>query len=91
VVAVAVEPDERLQQRCGEGGGEGDQAYLAEVQMEGVAQQRINRGQQRLHRVVEKMAKADGQQNFENGFFAGVGAGAGVQRTYFGFRGHLQC
>jgi hypothetical protein len=43
MAAVAVKADYGLQRRCGEGGSEGNEANLAEIQMKGVAQERINR------------------------------------------------
>jgi hypothetical protein len=54
-LAVGVEAHDRLQQRCGQLKGEGDQADLAEVEIERAFQNRIDRREQRLDDVVEEV------------------------------------
>ncbi|MEY9189068.1 hypothetical protein ABH987_002696 [Bradyrhizobium ottawaense] len=56
---VGVMPDHRLQQRGRELKGERDHADLREVERVGVLQDRIHRGDQRLHGVVEEVREAD--------------------------------
>ena len=56
----------------------GDQPDLAEVEMVGSLEDRIDGGDDRLHHVVEQMAEADGGQDAEGGGFGVVGwAGEG--------------
>jgi hypothetical protein len=57
-------PDERLQQRRGELERERDHAYLRKVQRIGLLEDRIDRRDQRLHRVVEEMREADAGQHY---------------------------
>ena len=64
---VGIQPDDRLQQRRGELEREGDQADLAEVQMEARLEHGIHGRQQRLHHVVEQVAEADGEQDGKRG------------------------
>jgi hypothetical protein len=47
--------------------GESDQAYLAEVQVEIALEDRINRRQQRLNHVIQKVAEADHGQHCVGG------------------------
>src|ERR1700686_1641703 len=89
VMFVAVQADPRLQQRCRECSGERNQSNLPEIQMKRVAQQRINRRQQRLHRVIQQMAKTDRQQNFKNSLRASIRGNFGGQRIQFGFTRHF--
>ncbi len=56
---VGVVPDHRLQQRGRELEGQRDHADLREVERVGVLQDRIHRGDQRLHGVVEEVREAD--------------------------------
>ena len=56
-------PTTRLQQRRGELERQRDHADLREVQRVGVLQDRIDRGDQRLHGVVEEMREADAGQH----------------------------
>ena len=66
-MAVGVDADEGLEQRGGELEGEGDEADLAVVEREGLLEQRIDRRQQRLDRVVEKVRDAEADQHRECG------------------------
>src|SRR5258706_15924273 len=66
MVFVTVQPDQRLQKRCRERSSERDQPNLAKIQMKRIAQQRINRRQQRLHSVIKQMTKTNSQQNLKN-------------------------
>ena len=50
--AVGIETDERLEDRGRQLQSERDQAHLAKIKMEGVLEQRIDRRDQRLQRVV---------------------------------------
>ncbi|MET3819469.1 hypothetical protein ABID76_002113 [Burkholderia ambifaria] len=56
---VRIEPDERLQQRCGDLVGQRDQADLRERQRELALEHRIDREDQRLDHVVEHVREAD--------------------------------
>ena len=60
---VGVHADDRLQQRRRHLEGHGEQADLPEVEVEVVLQHRIERGQQRLHHVVDEVAEADGEDD----------------------------
>src|SRR6266850_3302701 len=68
VMPIAVQPNQRLQQRSRESSSKRNQTDLPEIQMKRIAQKRINRRQQRLHRVIQQMTKTDSQQNLENSF-----------------------
>ena len=57
-ITVRVESDERLQYRGGKLVDERHDADLSEAQPEVGLEVRINRGQQRLHHVVEQVAEA---------------------------------
>jgi len=70
--AVGVQAHERLEDGGGQLQREGNQAHLAEIKMEGILQERIDRGDQRLQRVVQEVAETDGEKNFEDGFLASV-------------------
>jgi len=65
-MAVTVKSDERLEQRRGKCGCKGDQTDLAKVQVKGVSEEGIKSRKKRLHRVVEEMANADGEQDFNS-------------------------
>ncbi len=56
--AIGHHADDRLQQRCRDLKGEGEQPDLHEVERIIGLQQRIKRRQQRLHDVVEHVAEA---------------------------------
>ena len=64
-VGVGINPDDRLQNGSAQLISQRDHADLHEAQMEFALQQRVDRDDQRLHHVVEKMRKADGAQNIE--------------------------
>src|ERR1700730_14772314 len=70
--AVGMETDERLEDGGRQLLGEGDQAYLAEIEMEGILEERIDRGNQRLQRVVQEVEEADGEKNLEDGLLTSV-------------------
>ena len=61
--AVGVEAHDRLEQRSGQLQRKCNAANLSVIQMEAGFQQGINGGDQRLHRVIQKVAKADGKKN----------------------------
>ncbi len=61
--SVGIHADQRLQQRSSPLESQGEQADLPEVEMVAVLQQRINRGKQRLHHIVDEMAQADRQND----------------------------
>src|SRR5712664_3879619 len=69
---VRIETDKRLEDGGGQLQREGNQAHLAEIKMEGVLEERIDRGDQRLQRVVQEVAEADGEKNLEDGLLASV-------------------
>ncbi len=77
--AVGDQSHHRLQQGGGELEGEGEQADLAEAEMEAGLQGRIDGRQQRLHHVVEHVAEADGEDDPEGrpGHVGGAGAARG--------------
>ena len=62
---VGVEPDQRLQHRCGALEGERDQADLAEAQRVVLLEDGIERRHQRLHHVVEQVAEAQREDDRE--------------------------
>ena len=62
-MTVRVKPDEGLKDRGGELIGERQEADLREAQVEARPEDRIARGEQRLGRVVQKMADARGEEN----------------------------
>ncbi|MDE3148372.1 MAG: hypothetical protein KGL37_02790, partial [Acidobacteriota bacterium] len=55
--------------------GQGDQANPGKAQAEGFLEQRIDGRKQRLNRVVEQMAKAQGKQNAQRGILPGTDGG----------------
>src|SRR5258708_26744481 len=57
--------------------------------MERVLEDRIDRGKQRLNRVVQEVAKTDGQQNLEGGPLGCAGVRLGPYRRKCCFAGHL--
>lgn len=61
--AIGHHADDRLQQRCGDLKGEGQQPDLHEIERVIGLQQRVKRRQQRLHDVVEHMAEARGSDD----------------------------
>ncbi len=67
LAAIGVGADQGLQQRRRHLEHEGDEADMGEVQIEGRFQVGIDRLQQRLHHVVQRMAEADGEQHDEYG------------------------
>ncbi len=62
---VGVDADERLQQRCRHLEGESDQPDLSVVEGERVLEDRVDRRQQRLDRVVEEVRDAERDQDRE--------------------------
>jgi len=92
--AVGVEPHDRLKQRSGQLQREGDPPNLSVIQMEAGFQQRINRRNQRLHRVIQQMTEADGEKNRKNGFRGGFRASCGPRPRFDGVQiraaGHLR-
>jgi hypothetical protein len=69
---IGIESDDGLEQRSSQLDSKSDKTNLAEIKMERVFEQRINRRHQRLQRVIQEMAKTDGKQNFEYSFRASV-------------------
>ena len=65
-MAIAIKTDERLQQRGSKRGSKGDDSDLAVIQAERIAKHGIDTRQKRLHRVIEQVTEADGQQNLED-------------------------
>src|SRR5258708_32737673 len=85
---IAVQPNQRLQQRSGKSSSKRNQTDLPEIQTKRIAQERINRGQQRLHRVIQQMAKTDSQQNLKNRFRPGIARAIGSKCAHFAFTRH---
>ena len=80
-------PDHWLQQRRSHLRGQSDQPDLLEIQVERGLEERVNRRNQRLHHVIQKMAETDGPENRERGLFRRIdfvsglnGAGGGTHR-----------
>ena len=69
--------------------GERDQSDLPEIQPQGFFQQRVNGGDERLHRVVQQMAKADGKKDGKDGLCGGLSRRTLLKRSDIGFGGHL--
>ena len=67
--------DHGLQQRRRELIGQRDEADLREVELKRVLQHRIDRGQQRLHHVVQQMADAEGPEDSKGGLSRGQAFG----------------
>src|SRR5258707_15691593 len=82
---ITLQPNQRLQQRSRESRGERNQTDLPEIQTKRIAQKRINRRQQRLHRVIQQMAKTNSQQNLKNRFRPG---NVRRKRAHFAFTRH---
>ncbi len=61
--AVSGVADEGLEERGGDLVGEGEEADLGEVQMEGAFEDGVDGGQERLHHVVEEVAEAGGGED----------------------------
>ena len=66
-LAVGVEADCRLEDRAGHLEGEGNQADLGEIERERFFEQRIDRRDQRLDRVVEKVGATQRDQDRQRG------------------------
>ena len=60
---IGVEADRGLQQRCRDLVDQRDQTDLAEAEPEGLLDHGIDRWQQRLHHVVQKVAEAETGEN----------------------------
>src|SRR5258708_30211685 len=85
---IAVQPNQRLQQRSGKSSSKRNQTDLPEIQTKRIAQKRINRRQQRLHRVIQQMTKTNSQQNLENSFRPSITGAIGNKRANFAFTRH---
>ena len=72
-VFVGIDADQRLEERGGDLERSRDHADLAEVEVIGSFEDRINRGDDGLHHVVEEMAEGDRGQDAEGGRFGVVG------------------
>jgi hypothetical protein len=65
--SIGVVPDERLQDRCDELVRKRDQTDLGEAQLKLGLEQRIQRGQQGLQKIVEKVSDAQRDQDVKRG------------------------
>ena len=65
--AVGVQADKWLKQRRGDLIDKCNQPDLTKAEMERPLQNRVDRGQQRLHQVVQHVAKADRNQHLKKG------------------------
>src|SRR5882762_9236420 len=88
MMPIAVQPNQRLQQRSRKSGSERNQTDLSEIQMKRIAQKRINRRQQRLHRVIQQMTKANSQQNLKYSFRSSITGAIGNKCAHFAFTRH---
>ena len=70
-VTVGDEAHQRLEQRCGEGEGEGDEADLAEVERKALLDHGVERHDQRLNHVVQHVTDADGGEHRDRGALRG--------------------
>lgn len=70
-MVIGIEPNQRLQQGCRNLVSQGDQADLCEAEAEDTLQQRVDRRDQGLEHIVQKMRKTDGPQNLEASRFCG--------------------
>ncbi len=65
-VLVGVEPDHRLQNRGGQLEGQRDDPDVHEIERQRLLEQRIDRQQRRLHRVVEEVPRTDREENWQH-------------------------
>lgn len=70
---VGIAADEGLEEGGEDLVGHGDEADLAEIEVEGALENRVHGGEQRLHHVVEHVADADGAEDSEEGLLFLVG------------------
>ena len=70
---VGIAADEGLQEGGEDLVGHGDEADLAEIEIEGALENRVHGREQRLHHVVEHVADADGAEDSEEGLLLLVG------------------
>jgi len=70
--AVGVQTDDGLEQGSSQLRSERNAADLPVVEMKSVAQHGVDGRKERLHRVVQQVAKADGKQNGEDGASGGL-------------------
>jgi hypothetical protein len=70
---IGIEADDGLEDRGGDLIDQGDQADLGEVEVKAAFEQRVDRGQEHLHHVVQHVADADGDQHGEGGARCGAG------------------
>src|SRR5437660_2638151 len=88
MMPIAIKPNQRLQQRSRKSSSKRNQTDLPKIQTKRIAQKRINRRQQRLHRVIQQMTKADSQQNLKNSFGSSIAGAIGNKCAYFAFTRH---
>src|SRR5258706_2683686 len=89
VMFITVQSNQRLQERCSESSSERDQPDLPKIETKRIAQQRINRRQQRLHRVIKQMTKTNSQQNLKNSFRPRLRGNVATKDAYFTFARHF--
>jgi hypothetical protein len=82
-VRVGIDADQGLEERGGDLKGCGDHPDLAEIEVVGGLEDRINGGDDGLHHVVEEMAEGDGGEDAESGGFGRAGDGEGGGGHYF--------
>lgn len=80
---VGIVPDQRLQHGSGGLEGQGDEAHLGKAEVMQVAQQRVDRQQQRLQRVIDQVPRRDREEH-------GIGGGLEAGRGDIG-GGHGEC
>ena len=66
-MGVGIDADQGLEQRGGDLEGRGDHADLAEVEVVGSLEDRVDGGYDGLHHVVEEMAERDRPEDTEGG------------------------
>src|SRR5258706_2508596 len=89
VMFITVQSNRRLQERCSESSSERDQPDLPKIETKRIAQQRINRRQQRLHRVIKQMTHTTSQQNLKNSFRPRLRGNVATKDAYFTFARHF--
>ena len=80
-MAIVEVADEGLQQRRRDLIGQRDHPDLAEVEMKGLFEYGINRRDQRLHHVVQEVAKGGSEQNRKNQFLPDMFRSLGLNRA----------
>src|SRR5437763_13578473 len=83
-MSVRIESNHRLKYRANHLKGQSDQANLRKAQAERFLEEWIDGRKQRLHGVVEQMAKTQREQDAQRGILQGRGGlGCGRRSSFF--------